>query len=48
MDQLQPSTNADKLSDSHNRRFSTTFCCTTERQSLCESHRQRWWLTCWS
>ncbi len=22
--------------------------CTLERQSLCESHRQRRWLTCWS
>src|SRR5882762_8970870 len=22
--------------------------CTPERQSLCESHRQRRWLTCWS
>jgi hypothetical protein len=26
----------------------TTVVCTTERQSLCESHRQRRWLTCWS
>src|SRR5262249_10124145 len=22
--------------------------CTPERQSLCESHRRRRWLTCWS
>ena len=27
---------------------STTGGRTTERQSLCESHRQRRWLTCWS
>ena len=24
------------------------FQCTPERQSLCESHRRRRWLTCWS
>src|SRR5262245_21455198 len=24
------------------------YLCTPERQSLCESHRRRRWLTCWS
>ena len=27
---------------------SPLYLCTLERQSLCESHRQRRWLTCWS
>ena len=29
-------------------RVSPLSLCTLERQSLCESHRQRRWLTCWS
>ena len=29
-------------------RISHLDLCTLERQSLCESHRQRRWLTCWS
>src|SRR6516162_765646 len=29
-------------------RVSHLYRCTPERQSLCESHRQRRWLTCWS
>ena len=29
-------------------RVSYLYLCTPERQSLCESHRQRRWLTCWS
>ncbi len=29
-------------------RVSHLDACTLERQSLCESHRQRRWLTCWS
>ena len=29
-------------------RVSHLALCTLERQSLCESHRQRRWLTCWS
>ena len=29
-------------------RVSPLYLCTLERQSLCESHRQRRWLTCWS
>src|SRR5262245_17591969 len=29
-------------------RVSHLSLCTPERQSLCESHRQRRWLTCWS
>ena len=29
-------------------RLSPLDLCTLERQSLCESHRQRRWLTCWS
>src|SRR6516162_6008992 len=29
-------------------RVSHLYLCTPERQSLCESHRQRRWLTCWS
>ena len=29
-------------------RISPLDLCTLERQSLCESHRQRRWLTCWS
>jgi len=24
------------------------YLCTPERQSLCESYRRTWWLTCWS
>jgi len=23
------------------------YLCTPERQSLCESYRRTWWLTCW-
>ena len=29
-------------------RVSHLYLCTPERQSLCESHRQRRWLTHWS
>ena len=29
-------------------RASHLYLCTLERQSLCESHRQRRWLTHWS
>ena len=32
----------------HCERVSHLDLCTLERQSLCESHRQRRWLTCWS
>ena len=31
----------------HCERVSHLDLCTLERQSLCESHRQRRWLTCW-
>ena len=32
----------------HCERVSHLNLCTLELQSLCESHRQRRWLTCWS